>query len=165
MFYLRSSLLRSLLPGSWVLRCWPCYAWLVELFATFILFKVQRESQLRMKRRVTLFTLVSQLKCAHVAIICNCYLNSILHDFTISRHHLCWDIYTVLFIQTTTVSLINFYRLRGGGVSKIDRTYFIERLLGKGDLPSLLVLTFCAVCSCSFCGIDKSLVCLQSPSD
>ena len=23
MFYLRSSLLRSLMPGSWVLRCWP----------------------------------------------------------------------------------------------------------------------------------------------
>ena len=48
-------------------------------------------------------------------------------------------------------SLFNFHRLRGGGVLKFDRTYFIEKekILGKGDLPSMLVFAFCAVCSCS----------------
>ena len=105
-----------------------------------------------MKRRVKLFTLVTQLKCAHVAKFCNYYVDLILHDLTISLHHLCSDIYIILFYPNNNCIIYQFLQTGGvGGVSKFDRTYFIEKekLLGKGDLLSLLVLAFCTVCSCS----------------
>ena len=99
MFYLRSSLLRSLLPGSWVLGCWlqaHAMPYLVNNLPHPFCSKSNESHNWGWREEWQVYFGDSAEMCTR-AIFYNYYVDLILHDFTISLHHFCWDIYAILF--------------------------------------------------------------------
>ena len=163
MFYLRSSLLRSLLPGSWVLGCWlqaHAMPYLVNNLPHPFCSKSNESHNWGWREEWQVYFGDSAEMCTR-AIFYNYYVDLILHDFTISWHHFCWDIYAILFYPINNWIINQFLQTR------------YQRLIGQISLKNYLEkVIFChclfllfAPCVVIVCGIDRSLVCLESPSD